>query len=205
MYSLLFVLVLFAGLAMTVREGLWSNALTLFNILISGLVAFGLYSPITVWLDVQLDGAFTYAIDYVVVWALFVVTMVILRIVTRAASATRMRFRHPIDSVGGPLVGLIAAWTLTGFVTATLHMAPVSKEALGGAMVYASSADLEKPPLMSPHLGWLRLVQRLSRSASLGTSGTDKFTVAEFVTTYTDHRAKFEKATTPMLRVKRGD
>jgi hypothetical protein len=205
MYSVVYALVVFAGLAMTVREGLWSNSLTLFNILISGLVAFGTYSSFVTWLDVQLDGEFTYALDFVIVWALFVMTMIILRGITRAASTTRMRFRHPIDPVGGPLVGLVAAWTLAGFVTATLHMAPLSKEAFGGALVYSTTSDIEDTSaLTSPHLGWLRLVRRLSHPASLGTNGTDRFNVAEFVKSYEDHRGKFEGATTSWLRVKRG-
>ena len=36
---------------MMVREGLWSNTITLVNIIISGLVAFGFYSPLVVYLD----------------------------------------------------------------------------------------------------------------------------------------------------------
>jgi hypothetical protein len=204
MYSVVYALVVFAGLAMTVREGLWSNTITLFNVLISGLVAFAFYSPLAGWLDLQLDGEFTYVLDFVLVWVLFVVVMVILRSLTKAASTTRMRFRHPIDPVGGPLVGLIAAWTLAGFVTATLHMAPLSKEAFGSAFVYSSSEDMQKPTLMNPHLAWLKFVQRVSKGVSLGSSGTDQFNVAEFVNEYQEHRDKFEKATTSWLRVKRG-
>jgi hypothetical protein len=189
---------------MTVREGLWSNTLTLFNIMICGLIAFGFYSPLVRWLDVQLDGEFTYALDFVVVWTLFIAAMILLRSITKAASATRMRFRHPIDAAAGPLVGLVAAWTLAGFVTATLHMAPMGKEAFGGALVYSGTSDIDKSPLTSPHIGWLRLVQRLSHPVSLGSSGTDRFTMAEFVTEYQNHREKFDGATTSWLRVKRG-
>ena len=50
MYWVFYAIVIFAGLAMTVREGLWSNTITLINITISGLVAFGFYSPIVIWL-----------------------------------------------------------------------------------------------------------------------------------------------------------
>ena len=64
---------------MMVREGLWSNAISLVNILISGLVAFGFYSPLTIYLDEYLDGQYTYVLDFVVIWVLFAVTMVICR------------------------------------------------------------------------------------------------------------------------------
>ena len=68
------------------------------------------------------DGQHTYWLDFAVIWALY------LRrrwssaaSLTGAASKTRMRFKHPIDPIGGPLVGLIAAWVLASFTLATLH------------------------------------------------------------------------------------
>ena len=204
MYSVVYALVVFAGLAMTVREGLWSNTLTLLNVLIAGLFAYGFYAPLAGWLDVQLDGAFTYVIDYVVVWALFIIVMLILRTICKSASTTRMRFRHPIDPIGGPLLGFIVSWALAGFVMATLHMAPLSKEAFGGALIH-TDADIEsKSALTAPDLGWLRFVQRVSREVSLGTGGTDRFSVAEYMVAYQVHRAAFDQATTSWLRVKRG-
>jgi hypothetical protein len=130
--------------------------------------------------------------------------MLVLRAICKAASTTRMRFRHPIDPVGGPLVGFIAAWALAGFVMATLHMAPLSKEAFGGAFIYTDPDIESKSAFASPDLGWLRFVQRVSREVSLGTAGTDKFAVAEYVVAYQVHRAAFEQATTSWLRVKRG-
>ena len=51
---------------MMVREGLWSNTITLINILISGLVAFAFYSPLAIYLDEMLDGEYTYLLDFVV-------------------------------------------------------------------------------------------------------------------------------------------
>ena len=48
MYSVIYLAVWFAGSSMFVREGLWSNAISLVNILVSGLVAFGFYSPLAI-------------------------------------------------------------------------------------------------------------------------------------------------------------
>src|ERR1041385_3766658 len=98
MYWAIYGIVIFAGLAMTVREGLWSNTITLINIIISGLVAFGFYSPLVVYLDEDVtNGQHTYWLDYAILWALFAVSMVVLRTLTGAASKTRMRFKHPVD------------------------------------------------------------------------------------------------------------
>ena len=102
-YWIIFGIVLFATVAMTVREGLWSNTLTLVNIIISGLVAFGFYAPLVVYLDESVtDGQHTYWLDFAVLWALFAVAMVVCRALTGAFSKTRMRFKYPIDDVGGP-------------------------------------------------------------------------------------------------------
>jgi uncharacterized membrane protein required for colicin V production len=71
MFWVIYGIVIFAGLAMTVREGLWSNVLTLINIIISGLVAFGLYSPLVRYLDEDVtNGQHTYWLDFAVLWAL---------------------------------------------------------------------------------------------------------------------------------------
>lgn len=205
MYFAIYAIAVFAGLAMTIREGLWSNTLTFFNVIICGLFAFGFYSPITTWLDVQLDGQWTYALDFIVVWVLFIVTMIICRAVAKAASRTRMRFRHPVDPIGGPIAGLLAAWVLSTFVMATLHMAPMPKDAFGGKLVYSTVADIDTAsPVTAPDLGWLRFVQRMSQASSFGTSATDQFSAAGFVAAYLGHRSSFEKAETSMLRVRRG-
>ena len=70
MYWSIFLIVLFAGVAMMVREGLWSNTITLVNIFISGLIAFGFYSPIVVYLDEEVtEGQHTYWLDFAIIWA----------------------------------------------------------------------------------------------------------------------------------------
>src|SRR5262245_14902782 len=135
MFLAIYLIVLFAATAMMVREGLWSNSISLMNIIISGLVAFGSYARLTILVDVKLGGQYTYLLDFVVIWLLYVITMVICRTITGAASKTRMRFKHPIDPIGGPIIGFLAAWVLSTIVMATLHTAPMGKDAFGGGLV----------------------------------------------------------------------
>lgn len=192
MFLTIYLAVLFASLAMMVREGLWSNAISLVCILISGLAAFGFYSPLVIYLDEMLDGEFTYLLDFVVIWALFVISMLICRLFTGMASRTRMRFKNPIDPVGGPVIALIAAWALAAFTMATLHTSPMPKDAFGGALVY-SDADVESnSALFSPDLGWLRFVERVTQPDGFGRSnGAGKFSAAAFVKIYAKHREGF--------------
>jgi Colicin V production protein len=199
-FWVIYLLVVFASLAMMVREGLWSNTITLINVLVSGLAAFGFYSPLALMMDEQLSGQLTYVLDFVCLWLIFVVTMLICRLLTGLASRTRMRFKYPIDMVGGPLVGLITAWVLASFVTATLHTAPMPKDAFSGKLV---QSDVESASaLTSPDAAWLRFVELVSLPQALGSNTTDHFTASGFVKIYQDHRGKFEKASG--LSVRRG-
>jgi uncharacterized membrane protein required for colicin V production len=202
MYWAIFGLTFFASLAMFVREGLWSNAISLTNVLISGLVAFGFYSPLTIYLDEMLDGQYTYLLDFVCIWGLFVVSMIVCRAVTGLLSRTRMRFKHPIDPIGGPLVGLIAAWAMASFVMATLHTAPMPKEAFSGGLVHS---DVDSASAFSaPDIAWLRFVDRVTQPDAFGHAGRDTFSPAAFVKIYADHREKFGKANAKWIAVRRG-
>src|SRR3954462_5040629 len=172
MFTIIYCIVVFAGLAMTVREGIWSNTLTLINIIISGLVAFGFYSPIVAYLDEEAtSGQHTYWLDFAIILALYAVTMVVLRSLFSAASKTKLRFKHPIDPVGGPIIGFIAAWVLAAFTLATFHTSPMPKDAFSGRLVYsdADSASF----ITSPDAAWLRFIERVKPAASLGSGSTD--------------------------------
>jgi hypothetical protein len=192
MYWTIYLIVMFAGLAMTVREGLWSNAITLINIIISGLVAFGFYMPLVIYMDEMTDGRHTYWLDFAVMWALFAAAMVVCRAAASAASKTRMRFKNPIDPVGGPLAGLIAAWVLASFTLSTLHVSPMPKDAFSGKLTYT---DVKSAPLITaPDAAWLRFVERMSQPTALGSGSTARFSANAFLKIYQDRREKFEKA-----------
>jgi uncharacterized membrane protein required for colicin V production len=194
----------FASLAMMVREGLWSNTISLVNILISGLVAFAFYSPLAIYLDEMLDGQYTYLLDFVCIWGLFTVTMLVCRGVTGFASGTRMRFKYPIDPVGGPLVALVAAWAMSAFVMATLHTAPMPKDAFSGRLIYSDNEVESKLAIWAPDLGWLRFVQRVTRSDAFGHAGGGGFSAKAFVQIYADHRERYGKASPKWIVVRRG-
>lgn len=194
MFMTFYVIIAFAGLAMMVREGLWSNMISLMSILLSGLIAFGFYSPIVVYLNEELtDGQHTYWLDFAIIWALYSVAIIICRVFASACSKTRMRFKHPIDPIGGPLVGLIAGWVLAAFTLATLHVSPMAKDAFGGGLV--ASSDVESASaLWAPDAAWLRFVQSMSDGQAFGAGGTEYFTAKDWVRIYADRRAAFEKS-----------
>jgi uncharacterized membrane protein required for colicin V production len=194
----------FTSLAMMVREGLWSNLISLVNILISGLVAFAFYSPLAIYLDEMLDGQYTYLLDFVSIWGLFTIAMVVCRGVTGLASGTRMRFKNPIDPVGGPLVALLAAWAMAALVMATLHTAPMPKDAFSGKLIHDVTEVDSALSLTAPDLGWLRFVQRVTQSNAFGHAAAAGFSARAFVQIYADHREKYGKASPKWIVVRRG-
>jgi uncharacterized membrane protein required for colicin V production len=203
MFLAFYAIVIFAGLAMMVREGLWSNTITLVTIIVAGLIAFGFYSPLVVYLDESVtDGQHTYWLDFAIIWALYFLTYAILRSLTAAASKTRMRFKHPIDPIGGPLVGFIAAWVLAAFTLATLHVSPMPKDAFGGKLV--SSTDVETASMItSPDAAWLSFVEKMGTAHAFGPGGDVDFEAKTWVKFYSDRRAALEKSDR-LWGVKRG-
>jgi hypothetical protein len=193
MYIAVYLIVLFAGTAMMVREGLWSNTISLVNILFSGLVAFGFFSPLVVYLNEELtDGQHTYWLDFAVIWALYAAGMVVSRAITGAASKTRMRFKNPIDPIGGPLAALLAAWVLSAFTLATLHTAPMPKDAFSGKLTQANVQS--GSGIMSPDVTWLRFVETMTDPQALGLGQRNLFDAEGFAKIYEDRRGKFDQA-----------
>jgi uncharacterized membrane protein required for colicin V production len=199
MFLAIYLVVLFAATAMMVREGLWSNSISLVNIIVSGVVAFGFYMPLTIMIDEYFDGQYTYVLDFVVIWFLYAFAMVICRVLAGAASKTRMRFKHPIDPVGGPLVGLLAAWVLASIVMASLHTSPMGKDAFGGGLVKPADVDTASA-FTSPDAAWIRFMERITNPTALGTSGGNQFKARAWVKIYEDHRKKFDSADSIKVR-----
>ncbi|MEM8864744.1 MAG: CvpA family protein [Planctomycetota bacterium] len=188
----------FASVAMMVREGVWNNTLALIQILLSSVIAMGLYQPLVVMIDEQLGGEYTYALDIVVLWGVYVVAFIVLKLLCEKFSKTRMRFPEKVDDFVGPLIGLIAGACLAGFVGVSLHVAPLPRDGLGGAMNYTES-EFRGAPIYALDATWLKMYETASNA---GFAGPDDFSAWGFVKIYGDRRARYEE--TEGLRVDRG-
>jgi len=209
MYTAIYLAVWFAGSAMMIKEGLWSNTIALVNIVISGLVAFGFYSPIAIYFDELTNGEYTYLLDFVCIWTLFVIAMVVCRTLTGGFSRTRMRFKNPVEPVLGPLMAVLDSWVMAAFVMATLHTSPMPKDAFSSGLIYSdneveSNGVESKWALFNPDLGWLRFVERVTPVDSFGAREGGGFSAKAFVRIYADHREKYDRAKPPWIRVRRG-
>ena len=182
--------VFFAAFAMLFREGLWSNTITLINVVVSGFVAFGYFELFNELLLDQFGKEYVYVFPLVSIWAIFAVTFIVLqRLFTGLLSRTRMRFVPQLDSFGGGFVALLIALSLVGFSFSTLHAAPLPVDMAGGQFDY----DFDGASATKPDVTWLNLTELALDPDRWGAGSNKKFVAASYVKHYKDQRAELEK------------
>lgn len=196
-YYVILGAVFFATLAMLIDKGLWTNTLTAANILLSGLIAYGAFEPVAKWAVSVGAKQYTYLLDFLCLWVLYIVSFVVLhRLISGALSQTRMRFKHPIDTIGGPAMAAIAGWLMTGIVSASLHAAPFPKDSFGGVFADTSRAA----SLTNPDLAWLSIAEKMLSNRHLGAGGRE-FSAKKYVSDFNRQREALDKEES--LRVSR--
>ena len=124
--TFLMFLILLACVAMCYAEGMWSNAVRLINIITAGLLAMNFFEPLARMLT-GWQPAYTYLWDFLSLWALFVVFMLIFRILTDQLSHVKVKFLKLADRIGSGVLALWIGWVMVMFTMTTLHTAPLAK------------------------------------------------------------------------------
>ncbi len=124
--------VFFVCLAMLWTEGLWGNAITYVNVILSGMIAMSFWESAANALEKQMP-SFTYVLDILAVWGVFAISMVILREITSYLSKFKVRFHRLMENVGNIIMCIVVAATFTGFAGWTLHLAPLAPAPFRGA------------------------------------------------------------------------
>ena len=130
MLTLILLLIFLAFVAALWFQGLWSNLLTLINMLFAMMLAFNFYEPLSKLL-VNQERSYNYLYDYLVLWGLFALSFGILRLVTDMLSRRRVVFNIWVEMVGRSVVAVWIAWLFIGFVCATMHTAPIGESPMG--------------------------------------------------------------------------
>lgn len=150
--------VFFAGVAMTIGEGLWSNTVSLIAIWLSTSLALALGPGIGVWAQTQLEKEpeFTWYFVFSGIWLVFFFAAVILRVLFDRLSRVRLRFIPQLEAVAGPLMGAGVALVFTSFCTLTL-MIPIASGAWSGrdaAQWQKSTFEYLGTPMLTIAKGW---------------------------------------------------
>lgn len=192
LFPLLLILIFIIVVAWTGSEGMWSNALTMFNLVTAGLVATNFWEPIAEALSKQIPKAEHYW-DFSALWVLFIITFALLRLATDLISRYRVRFPKMVEWIGGYVFAVWVAWALVGFTAMTLHTAPLAREFMFGGF------RAEKRMLiLAPDRQWLGFMHKVSRYAFSRGPAADSPEAhvfdpyGDFPIKYASRREKFE-------------
>ena len=120
----LLLVIFFACVACLYTEGLWGNAIGLINVVTSALLATNFFEPLAGWMEKQAP-SFSYVWDFLALWGLFGLFVVVFRVATDLLSKVKVRFLKIADQIGGAVLSLWTAWVIVCFTAMSLHTAPL--------------------------------------------------------------------------------
>jgi hypothetical protein len=125
--TLLLSFVFFAGVSMTVNEGLWNNTITAFIIIVAALIAipWGYVMGGVILVFAQPSEENAWAFIFAGVWGVFALSATIMRLIADRLSRVRLRFVPQLDKIGGVLMGLVVATLFNSFLAVTLVLLPL--------------------------------------------------------------------------------
>lgn len=139
--------------------GLWSNLITLVNLLLSGLIASSVYQNVADRIY-DLQPSFALLVDFISVWLVFILSFMILRAMTDTLSAYRLVFHPLVEMSGRTVLSLWIAGVFVCFTFFTLHLAPLDRGFFGDKERGAG----EIPGTLFDR-SWLAFIQSRSRGA----------------------------------------
>ena len=189
--NILLVLIFVACFAFLYSGGLWSNTIALVNVITAALLATNYFEPLADWFDEQ-EPSLTYLYDFVAIWLIFGLAMLLLRMATDYVSRIKVKFLNVVDKAGAILMAGWVSWVLVCFSTMTLHTAPLALNFLGGGFQPLPEAKMLFRT--APDRKWLGWVHRESQGSLSRIHGVNAFDArGEFILRYGSRREQFEK------------
>ena len=192
-FPLLLFVIFFACVASLYREGMWSNAVRLIDVVTAALLATNFWEPVARALEGG-QPTFTYMLDFIVLWGLFGVFMVILRAATDFLSRVKVRFIKLAERIGSASFAVLIGWVMLSFATMTLHTAPLGRNFLFDGF----QPESRMLAGLAPDRRWLGFMQKMSYGAfsrSVPAGEPEKYVFdprAEFMPKYATRRADLE-------------
>ncbi len=172
MLLIILMLVIFAACVGTLwAEGMWGNAIRLINVITAALLATSYFEPVADWIQGQGDWftSATYLWDFLALWGLFVIFMVVFRTFTDMLSRVKVRFVKVADTAGGVVFSVWIGWVMVCFTMFSLHTAPLARVCL---------RDNFKPEntmlMLGPDRQWAAFVQKVSRGTFSRTANSQE-------------------------------
>ena len=164
----LMLLLIFAVVATCFSEGIWSN-----------VFAWSTSSPRRCWPSTFSSRSperstvgqpsYTYLWDFLSLWVLFSVFLLIFREITDRVSRVNVRFLKLADRIGGVVLSLWIGYVMVCFTMMTLHTAPLGRNFLFEG--FSTQTDARMFFGFPPDRDWLGFTQKMSTGAFAGSSG----------------------------------
>jgi hypothetical protein len=188
----LMLALIFAVVATCFSEGIWSNVVRLINVITAGLLAMNFFEPLARSLD-SWQPSYTYVWDFLSLWGLFGVFLLILREITDRVSRVNVRFLKLADRIGGVVLSLWIGWVMVCFTMMTLHTAPLGRNFLFGGFSTEKDASMMFG-MASPDVEWLGFTYKMANGAFAGSAAPEEVDkLADFMPKYATRRTELQK------------
>jgi len=157
MVTIAIIVLFFLVIATTWWGGLWGNFITLINFFFASLIASSFYEPLAANLAKR-QPDYAALMDFISLWLLFVISFVLLRVLTDNLGAYKLQFDKITELVGRSVLSIWIACLFVSFTTFSFHMAPFHPSDFEAN---ADSAILG----VAPDRIWLAFIQSRSRGA----------------------------------------
>jgi uncharacterized membrane protein required for colicin V production len=185
--SLLLLLILTACIGLLYREGMWDNAIRLVNVVVAAVVATACFQPVAARMA-GIFPSYVYLVDYLAIWSLFCIWLVVLRAVTGVLSRVQVRFLKLADRIGGVVFSALVGWVMVCFTLTTLHTAPLGKN-------FFFEAFQPNEPMflgfLAPDREWLGFVETLTGGV-YGGENVEPLDPDAFIKEQAERRARLE-------------
>jgi hypothetical protein len=179
LFPVLLLVLFLATVLCLLTESMWSNAIRFMNVVFAALLATNFWEPAARMLEGMAKGG-SYWWDFVALWVLFAVFVIILQSVAGMISKVNVRFLAVANKWGGIVFACLTAGVLVCFTNFTMHTAPLGEKPFRGGFPMDS--------LASPDRQWVRFVTFVSKG-SLSKFGTpNEFNPGKFETDYNSRR-----------------
>jgi hypothetical protein len=155
----LFTLIIIGIVAfMQYRNGLFTSAAMIVQVLIAGLVAFGFWEPIADELEASLaNGSLAGYEDAIALVGLFSLTLAGLRLVTNRLNKAMIDFNWTVQQIGGPAAGVVTGYLVAGFLVCVFQTLPIEENFVGFTLRKSDEPGLRR--FLPPDRFWLALMR----------------------------------------------
>ena len=192
---LLMLMLIFTVVATCFTEGIWGNLVRLINVITAGLLAMTFFEPLARALD-SWQPSYTYLWDFLSLWGLFGVFLLVFREISDRVSHVNVRFLKLADRIGGVVLSLWIGWVMVCFTMMTLHTAPLGRTFMFGGFSAEKDASMMFG-MASPDVEWLGFTYKMANGAFAGFDTPEEVDrLTEFMPKYASRRTELEKHVT---------